>query len=84
MEQALSTKIQIRTLEGVVVSDRMQKTIVVRVDRTLIHPKYKKRYVTSTRYKVHDEKGKYHVGDKVRFVQCKPLSKEKCWRVLEK
>ncbi|MDO8581734.1 MAG: 30S ribosomal protein S17 [bacterium] len=72
-----------RSFEGIVVSDAMQKTIVVRVDRIVVHPKYKKRYRVSKRYKVHDEKNKYKIGDKVQFVECRPLSKDKRWRVLE-
>jgi len=72
-----------RICHGVVVSDRMTKTIVVRVDRTQIHPKYGKRYTVSRRYKVHDEARRHHVGDQVAFVECRPLSKDKRWRVIE-
>lgn len=72
-----------RLFQGTVVSDAMQKTIVVRVDRIVVHPKYKKRYRVSKRYKVHDEKNAHKVGDTVQFVACRPLSKEKRWRVLE-
>ncbi|HBK34851.1 MAG: 30S ribosomal protein S17 [Candidatus Uhrbacteria bacterium GW2011_GWE2_40_58] len=75
------TKIQ-RKFTGVVVSDKMQKTVVVRVSRTVVHPKYGKRYIQSRKYKVHDEKGQYKIGDHVIFVECRPLSKEKRWRVL--
>ena len=71
-----------RRLEGVVVSCKMQKTIVVSVDRVKMHPKYKKRYTVSKTYKVHDEKGIAKVGDKVVFVECRPLSKDKRWRLL--
>ena len=71
-----------RSFTGVVVSDKMDKTIVVRVDRTKIHPKYKKRYTLSRRYKVHDEKNKFQIGDKVNFIECRPLSKDKRWRVV--
>ena len=67
---------------GVVVSDRMDKTIVVRVELVKTHPKYKKRYISSKRYKVHDEKNQYKVDDKVNFVECRPLSKDKRWRVI--
>ncbi len=67
---------------GIVVSDKMDKTIVVKVDRVKIHPKYKKRYTVSKKYKVHDEKNKFKEGDKVSFVECRPLSKDKRWRVL--
>lgn len=71
-----------RTFNGVVVSDAMDKTIVVRVDRTAIHPKYKKRYTVSRRYPVHDEKNQYHVGDTVIFCETRPLSRHKRWRVV--
>jgi small subunit ribosomal protein S17 len=70
-----------RTFQGIVVSDKMNKTIVVRVDRIKCHPKYKKRYKVSKRYKVHDSENKCKTGDKVTFVECRPLSKEKRWRV---
>lgn len=71
-----------RTFYGSVESDRMDKTIVVRVDRTKIHPKYKKRYTVSRRYPVHDEKNQYHVGDEVKFCETRPLSRSKRWRVI--
>ncbi|MFA5075808.1 MAG: 30S ribosomal protein S17 [Patescibacteria group bacterium] len=71
-----------RQFAGLVVSDKMQKTIVVLVERTKIHPLYSKRYKTSKKYKVHDPKGQYKVGDKVNFVECRPLSKDKKWRVV--
>lgn len=67
---------------GIVVSDKMQKTIVVKVERLVMHPKYKKRYHVSERYKVHDEKNEYHTGDMVLFCGTRPLSKEKRWRVI--
>ena len=73
-----------RKLKGEIVSDKMDKTIIVRVDRVKVHPKYKKRYKTSKRYKVHDAKNEYKVGDKVIFQECRPLSKDKKWRVLSK
>ncbi|MEK9130002.1 MAG: 30S ribosomal protein S17 [Patescibacteria group bacterium] len=83
MENVKEKKIIKRTFRGVVVSDKMDKTIVVRVDRIKAHPKYKKRYKVSKRYKVHDLENKYKTGDKVTFVECRPLSKEKKWRVKE-
>ena len=73
-----------RIFNGVVMSDKMEKTIVVKVDRTKVHPKYKKRYIVSKRYKVHDEKNKFKIGDKVAFIECRPLSKDKRWRVVYK
>lgn len=72
-----------RTFTGVVVSDKMAKTIVVRVDRTVVHPKYGKRYVMSRRYKVHDEKNAHKIGETVSFVETRPISRDKRWRVLE-
>ncbi len=78
------TKKITRTFKGVVVSDKMEKTIVVRVDRVKAHPKYKKRYIVSKNYKVHDEKNKFKIGDKVVFAECRPLSKDKRWRVIYK
>ncbi|NQV90666.1 30S ribosomal protein S17 [Candidatus Uhrbacteria bacterium] len=76
-------KIQ-RTFTGEVVSTKMNKTLVVRVDRTVVHPKYGKRYVQSRKFNVHDEHGSYEVGEKVEFQECRPISKTKCWRVLVK
>lgn len=67
---------------GVVSSDKMDKTIVVRVERVKIHPKYHKRYKVSRKYKVHDEKNQFKIDDKVTFVECRPLSKDKRWRVI--
>ncbi len=71
-----------RKFHGVVASDKMDKTIVVRVDHVKIHPKYKKRYAVSKKYKVHDEKNRFKEDDKVEFVECRPLSKDKKWRVI--
>lgn len=71
-----------KKFSGIVVSDKMDKTIIVRIDRVKIHPKYKKRYSVSKRYKVHDEKNKFKVDDKVIFIECRPLSKDKRWRVI--
>lgn len=71
-----------KKFDGVVVSDKMDKTIVVKVSRVKVHPKYKKRYTVNKKYKVHDEKNQYKIDDKVTFVECRPLSKEKKWRAL--
>ena len=60
----------------------MDKTIVVKVDRTKIHPIYKKRFTVSKNYKVHDEKNEAKVGEKVNFMECRPLSKDKHWRII--
>lgn len=74
-------KILRRKLEGVVVSDKMQKTVVVAVTRRKKHPKYKKYYNVTNRYKAHDEKGEYHTGDKVVIQETRPISKDKKWFV---
>jgi len=71
-----------RKFSGVVVSDKMNKTIVVRVDRVKKDPRYGKRYTTSKKYKVHDEKNQYKEGERVVFIQCRPISKDKRWRVI--
>ena len=71
-----------RTFDGVVVSDKGDKTIVVKVDSVKKHPKYQKRYTVSRKYKVHDEKNQFHTGDKVSFIECRPLSRDKRWRVI--
>jgi small subunit ribosomal protein S17 len=73
-----------RVLEGVVVSDKMDKTIVVMVEKIKIHPKYNKRYASAKKYQVHDETNQYKIDDKVKFIECRPLSKNKRWRVLNK
>jgi small subunit ribosomal protein S17 len=66
---------------GVVLSNRMQKTVVVSVERTVRHPKYFKYLKRRTKVKAHDEKGECRVGDRVLIVETRPLSREKCWRV---
>ncbi len=68
--------------KGVVVSDKMDKTVVVAVDSFKTHPKYLKKYKSTKKYKVHDEENKYKVGDVVEFVSCKPVSKDKKFRAL--
>lgn len=73
-----------KTFTGVVISDSMDKTIVVRVDRQFAHPLYGKRMTTSKKYKVHDEANKYHEGETVTFVETRPFSKDKRWIVLDK
>ena len=68
---------------GTVVSDKMQKTVVVAVETTKRHRLYKKTLRRTTRYKVHDEHNDCRLGDQVRIVETRPLSKEKRWRVAE-
>lgn len=63
--------------KGIVVSDKMEKTVVVAVETLKTHPKYLKKYRSTKKYKVHDAENKHKVGDIVEFVQCKPMSKDK-------
>ena len=81
-KKEIVSKIIKKIFTGVVVGDKMDKTIVAKIDRVKIHPKYKKRYTVSRKYKVHDEKNKFKVGDKISFIECRPLSKDKRWRAL--
>jgi len=71
-------------LIGTVVSDKMQKTLVVEIEETKKHPKYKKRYKINKKYKAHLEKGEYKTGDRVIIEECRPMSREKRWRVVGK
>ena len=64
---------------GVVVSDKMDKTVVVRVDRLVRHSLYNKYIKRSVKYKVHDEKNSCKMGDRVQIIECRPLSKDKRW-----
>jgi len=66
---------------GVVVSDKMDKTVVVKVDRIVKHPLYNKYIKRSAKYKAHDEKNVYKTGDRVQITATRPLSKDKCWKV---
>jgi len=73
-----------RTLVGKVISDKMQKTVVVAVDRISAHPKYKRYFKRTKKYKAHDEKNECKVGDKVLICESRPISREKKWRVVKK
>ena len=73
-----------RRLEGEVISHRMAKTVLVRVARIKVYPKYKKRYKDTKKYKVYDEKDQYQVVDLVVIEACRPLSRDKRWRVIKK
>lgn len=68
--------------KGIVVSDKMDKTIVVAVDSLKTHPKYLKKYKSTKKYKVHDAQNKFKKGDKVEFTQCRPMSKDKSHTVI--
>ena len=68
---------------GKVVSDKMNKTVVVAVERKVPHALYNKPMVSTKRFKAHDENNECQVGDTVKIVETRPLSKDKCWRVVE-
>ena len=68
---------------GTVTSNKMEKTITVRVDTIKQHPLYKKTIRTSKKYKSHDENNEANIGDVVRIMECRPLSKDKRWRLIE-
>jgi small subunit ribosomal protein S17 len=72
-----------KTRVGRVVSDKMEKTRVVVVERTFRHPRYERVVKRSVRFKAHDEKNESHVGDRVLIVETRPLSKDKRWRIQE-
>ena len=73
-----------KTRVGVVVSDKMDKSIVVEVTRTVLHPLYKKHIRKRSRFMAHDEHNAYKIGDKVQITETRPLSRRKRWRVKEK
>lgn len=73
-----------RTLKGVVVSDKMNKTVVIEITRLRKHPKYKKYFKVTRKFKAHDENNTYHVGDKVKIQEIRPISKDKRWVVIDK
>ena len=73
-----------KILKGTIVSDKMNKTVVVRVETHKKHPRYGRYYKSSKKYKAHDENGEFHVGDKVIIEETRPLSKDKRWRILSK
>lgn len=71
-----------KTRQGVVVSDKMQKTIVVQIERMVMHPLYKKYIRQRVTYKVHDERDEARIGDSVVIEECRPLSRDKRWRLV--
>ena len=73
-----------RKLQGIVVSDKMAKTRVIVVDRQKKHRRYLKYYKVTSRFKAHDEKNEYRVGDKVVIEESRPMSKEKRWKIIRR
>lgn len=79
MDERLNRKIK----TGTVISNKMDKTVVIKVERVVKHPVFKKIIRRSSKFKVHDEKNECSVGDKIKIIETRPLSKEKRWRLLE-
>jgi len=71
------------TLSGIVISDKMNKTVVVSVSRFVKHPKYGKFYKVNKKYKAHDQQNKYKTGDKVEIIETRPVSKDKRFRIVK-
>jgi len=82
-KKATDNKIILVKKTGHVVSDKNDKTIIVEVTVLKTHSVYTKKYRKTKRYNVHDEKNKYKIGDRVTIVQCRPISKNKAWKVVE-
>jgi small subunit ribosomal protein S17 len=80
-EGAMDTRGARKKKVGTIVSDKMDKTVVVRVERLVPHEEYKKYVKRRENYKAHDEKNEFQVGDRVEIVETRPLSKDKRWRV---
>ena len=73
-----------KRLTGKIVSTKMQKTLVVEVERIKQHPKYKRRLKVHKKYKAHYNEGEFKIGDRVIIEECRPISKDKHWKVLKK
>jgi small subunit ribosomal protein S17 len=82
-EKAVENKSGKREFVGVVKSDKMEKTIVVAIENRKLHRLYKKYLTRTKKVKAHDEKNEAHEGDTVRVRECRPISKEKCWTLVE-
>ena len=82
METATARNLR-KTRVGLVVSDKMDKTIVVAIEQTMRHPLYKKTIKRTLKLKAHDEKNECGIGDRVRLMETRPLSKDKRWRLVE-
>ena len=77
----MSQKVTRKIREGRVTSNKMQKTVVVSIERNVLHSRYKKYLRRRTTVKAHDENNECQIGDRVLIVECRPLSRDKCWRV---
>ncbi|AEJ18558.1 30S ribosomal protein S17 [Gracilinema caldarium] len=81
--QIVQAKKSKREFVGIVTSDKMDKTIVVSIVSKTLHPLYKKYVTRIKKVKAHDESNEAKMGDRVRVVECRPISKEKCWKLAE-
>jgi len=81
--QTTKTKSGKKEFIGIVKSDKMEKTIVVNIETLTLHPLYKKYVKRVKKIKAHDEKQDARIGDRVRVIECRPISKEKCWKLVE-
>ena len=81
-EKPKEKKTQARQLKGVIISTKMQKTVVVAVSNFVEHSKYRKRYKKTKKHKAHDEEEKYEKGDRVIIQEIRPISKDKTWKVI--
>lgn len=79
--EANSSRGRRKVRRGIVVSDKMQKTVVVKIERQMLHPMYRKYIKRSKTFFAHDEENTAKIGDKVEIIETRPLSKNKCWRV---
>ena len=82
-EQKVKTKSGKKEFIGIVKSDKMEKTIVVSITTLKLHPLYKKYVKRAKKIKAHDEKNEAKIGDRVRVIESRPISKEKCWKLVE-
>ncbi|MDR2943114.1 MAG: 30S ribosomal protein S17 [Treponema sp.] len=82
-EQKVKAKSGKKEFVGIVKSDKMEKTVVVSIETLTLHPLYKKYIKRAKKVKAHDEKNEAKIGDRVRVIECRPISKEKCWKLVE-
>ena len=82
-EENISTEKKMRTLQGKVISDKMNKSVTVLLERQVKHPLYKKYILRSTKLHVHDENNECSIGDKIAIRECRPISKTKSWSLVE-
>ncbi|MDR0316124.1 MAG: 30S ribosomal protein S17 [Treponema sp.] len=82
-EQAVKSRSGKKEFVGYVKSDKMNKTIVVAIETLALHPMYKKYVKRTKKIKAHDETNDAKMGDRVRVIECRPISKEKCWKLAE-